>query len=175
MSYGRAWADQVATRVTRAMGGDTESRATISGSLDIASLVEPQIVAISRPQRLIDMFSNRAPVSGNAFEYFQQTVRTNNATAVADAALKPTSVLTVTPHTSPVPGVIAHLSEPTPLRVFYDHDEFVSWLTSEMVEGVLDALEKQIVSGDGSGENVVGLLKHRARPRWPGPVTPSRR
>ena len=70
---------------------------------------------------------------------------------------QPTSILTVTPHTDHC-RVIAHLSEPTPIRIWTDHDEFVSWLTTEMVEGVLDGLEKQIVSGNGTGENMVGLL-----------------
>ena len=147
---GRAAAPQHGRRAAGAAGGR-------SGSLDIPQLVEPSIIPIARPVRLIDLFSNRAPLDGNAFEYFQQTVRTNNATAVADAATKPTSVLTVAPHQDRC-RVIAHLSEPCPIRLWYDHDEFVAWLTSEMVNGVLDGLEHQIVAGDGSGENMLGLL-----------------
>lgn len=157
MAYGRQWAEQVAEKITRAMGHDGEQRAVVSGSIDIPSLVEPEIIAIARPARLIDLFNNRAPLAGNAFEYYQQTVRTNNATAVADAAVKPTSVLTVAAHTDRA-RVIAHLSEPTPNRLWEDHDELRSWLTSEMLEGVLDGLEDQIVSGDGLGENMTGLL-----------------
>ncbi|MGC2343666.1 MAG: phage major capsid protein [Mycobacterium sp.] len=96
-------------------------------------------------------------MEGNAFEYFQQTVRTNAATAVPDAGTKPTSTLTVAPHQDRC-RVIAHLSEPCPIRLWYDHDEFVAWLTSAMVNGVLDGLEHQIVAGDGTGENMRGLL-----------------
>jgi HK97 family phage major capsid protein len=84
-------------------------------------------------------------------------VRTNAATAVADNALKPTSTLTVEPIEDRA-RVIAHLSEPCPIRIWYDHESFVAWLTSEMVGGVLDGLEQQIISGDGSGENMTGLL-----------------
>lgn len=120
-------------------------------------VVEPSIVPIARPVRLIDLFSNRQQIDGNAFEYFVQTVRTLAATAVADAATKPTSTLTVAPHTDRC-RVIAHLSEPAPVRLWYDHDEFVAWLTSEMVNGVLDGLEAQIINGSGTGENMVGLL-----------------
>jgi HK97 family phage major capsid protein len=157
MTYGRVWADRVADKVTRAMGHDGERRAVVSGTIDIPSLVETEIIAIARPQRLIDLFPNRASVAGNAFEYYQQTVRDNKATAVPDAAVKPTSTLTVTPHTDRC-RVIGHLSEPTPNRLWVDHDELRSWLTTEMLQGVLDGLEDQVVAGDGTGENMLGLL-----------------
>jgi HK97 family phage major capsid protein len=32
-----------------------------------------------------------------------------------------------------------------------------SWLASEMAEGVLDALEQQVISGSGTGENMTGI------------------
>ena len=143
------------------MGSDGEERAVVSGSIDIPSLIEKDIIPISRPVRLIDLFSNRAPVAGNAFEYFVQTVRTNLATAVADNALKPTSTLTVAAHTDRC-RVVAHLSEATPVRLWTDHDELRSWLQSEMVQGVLDSLEQQIINGDPTGgntESMTGLLK----------------
>lgn len=158
MSYGRVWAQQVAEKLHRSMGGDgLERRVVVSGSIDIPQFIEPQVIPMARPQRLIDLFSNRLGLSGNAFEYFVQSARTNTATAVADNAVKPTSTLTVTPKTDRA-RVVAHLSEPTPLRLWYDHEEFVTWLTNEMVAGVLDGLEAQIVSGDGTGENMLGLL-----------------
>ncbi len=157
MSYGRVWAEQVAEKVRRVMGRDGEARAVISGTVDIPSLVEPNVIPIARPARLIDLFHNRAPVEGNAFEYYRQTVRDNAATAVADGDVKPTSTVTVAAHTDRC-RVIAHLSEPTPNRLWVDHDELRSWLVDEMVNGVLDGLEAQIVAGDGTGENMTGLL-----------------
>ncbi|MBX9638497.1 MAG: phage major capsid protein [Mycobacteriaceae bacterium] len=159
MSYARVWAQRVAEKLHRSMGGGDgmERRVVVSGSLDIPQFIEPQVIPMARPQRLIDLFTNRLALDGNAFEFFVQTARTNTATAVADNALKPTSTLTVAPKQDRC-RVIAHLSEATPLRLWYDHDEFVSWLTNEMVAGVLDGLEAQIVSGDGTGENMLGLL-----------------
>ena len=157
MAYGRAWAGQVAERVTRAMSRDSESRAVVSGSIDIPSLVETEIIPIARPLRLIDLFSNRIALEGNAFEYYVQTVRNNQARPVADNQVKPTSVLTVEPVTDRC-RVVAHLSEPTPIRLWDDHTELQSWLTSEMIGGVLDALEAQVIGGDGVAENFVGLL-----------------
>ena len=68
MSYGRMWSQQVADKVTRAMGRDGEERAVVSGSIDIPQLVETSVIPIARPVRLIDLFSNRAPVAGNSFD-----------------------------------------------------------------------------------------------------------
>ncbi|MFZ0226938.1 MAG: hypothetical protein WA285_02185 [Mycobacterium sp.] len=56
MTYGRQWAEQVAERLHRSMGGEQEQRVVVSGSLDIPQLVEPNIIAIARPVRLIDLF-----------------------------------------------------------------------------------------------------------------------
>ena len=157
-AYARNWSAQVADKLSRAMGrSDGETRTVVSGTIDIPALVETEIIPIARPLRLIDMFPNRTALAGNSFEYYQQTVRTSLAAPVADNALKPTSTLTVAPHTDRC-RVIAHLSEATPVRLWDDHNELQSWLTTEMIEGVLNALEAQIVAGDGTGENMLGLL-----------------
>ncbi|MBN7327385.1 phage major capsid protein [Mycobacteroides abscessus subsp. abscessus] len=152
---GTGWASRAATAVL-AMGG-TEGRNVVSGSIDIPELVEIEITPMARPKRLIDLLASRKPLSENSFEYLRQTLRTNNATVVPDAALKPTSLLTATPITDRA-RVIAHLSEPVVIRLLEDHRELERWLHDEMVEGVLDALEQQVISGTGSGENMVGLL-----------------
>jgi HK97 family phage major capsid protein len=157
MSYARQWAERVAEKLSRAMGGGQEHRAVTSGSIDIPQLIEPEVIPMARPQRLIDLFSNRLGLDGNAFEFYRQSVRTLTATAVADAGTKPTSTLTVAPIQDRC-RVVAHLSEAAPIRLWYDYEEFVSWLTNEMVGGVLDGLEAQIIAGDGSGENMTGLL-----------------
>lgn len=151
---GRDWARRTANEV-RKLGG--ESRAVVSGSFDVPTLVEPTVAGLPHTPRLIDLFSNRVTLESNAFEFFQQTARTNNATAVADGDVKPTSVLTVAPVTDRA-RVIAHLSEPAPIRLWQDQGSIIDWLWAEMVDGVLDAVEAQIVSGDNTGENMAGLL-----------------
>jgi HK97 family phage major capsid protein len=153
--------DQQATWAARAakalqnLGG--ESRAISSGSLDVPSLVEPNVVAKSRPARLIDLLVNRKSVDSNAFEYFRQTVRTNNAAPVADLGTKPTSTFTAEPVEDRC-RVIAHLSQPVPIRLWQDSTEAIQWLDSEMRNGVLDTLEAQVLSGAGTGENLTGIL-----------------
>ncbi|BBZ17149.1 phage major capsid protein [Mycolicibacterium gadium] len=150
----QAWAQRAAQAV-HAMGG--EGRALVSGAVDVPRLVEPNVTPLARPTRLIDLLVNRKQLEGNAFEYFRQTVRINNAAPVPDNALKPTSVLT-TEAVQDRARVIAHLSEPAPIRLLQDVEGLQVWLASEMAEGVLDALERQIIRGDGTGENVAGVL-----------------
>ena len=158
MMYARGWAERVAEKLRRSMGGGLgEQRAVVSGSIDIPSLVEPEIVAIARPTRLIDLLVNRRVATGQAIEYFRQTVRTSNADVVPDAALKPTSIYTVEGVTDHM-RVLAHLSEPTPNRLWADHSNLQSWLTAEMFGGLADALEAQVIAGDGVGENFDGIL-----------------
>ncbi|WP_445160793.1 phage major capsid family protein [Mycobacterium sp. Dal123C01] len=159
-----AWGRTAAQALRRDLGGK-ESRAVISGSVDIPNLVQPSVVAIPRPVRLIDLFTNRQGVDCMAFEYFRATVRTNNAAAVPDLAEKPTSVNTVVPVNDRC-RVIAHLSEPVPYRIWVDENEIANWLSTELAQGVLDALEAEAVGsaagtgpGTGSGEHMTGLLK----------------
>lgn len=93
------------------------------------------------------------PVS---FRYMRQTSRTNNAAPVASGALKPTSVYGLTS----VEGrlhVIAHVSEPIDKYQLQDGPSLAQFVQEEMVAGLHQALETQIVSGDGLGENLTGL------------------
>ena len=50
------------------------------------------------------------------------------------------------------------MSEALPERPFADHAELGDFLQMEMERGLFEALEDQIVSGDGTGENFTGLL-----------------
>jgi hypothetical protein len=93
------------------------------------------------------------PVS---FRYMRQTSRVNNAAPVAAGALKPTSTYGLVS----VEGrlhVIAHVSEPIDKYQLQDGPSLGQFVQEEMVAGLHQALETQIVSGDGLGENLTGL------------------
>lgn len=162
-SEAQAWAQRAAQAI-HAMGG--EGRALVSGAVDVPRLVEPTITPMARPKRLIDLLVNRKQIEGNAFEYFRQTLRTNNAAPVADGAVKPTSILTTTAIQDRA-RVVAHLSEPAPLRLLQDVEGLADWLATEMAEGVLDALERQIIVGNGAGENFTGVRAVAGRTQVP--------
>ncbi|MCZ0730477.1 phage major capsid protein [Mycolicibacterium iranicum] len=151
----RDWAQRAADTMIR-LGG--ENRAVVTGSFDVPQLIDPAVTPMARPLRLIDLLVNRTALTqGAGFEYFRQTVKTNNAAPVADLATKPTSINTVTPVQDRA-RVVAHLSEPAPVRLLQDAPALAEWLETEMAAQVLDALERQIVQGNGTGENFTGIL-----------------
>lgn len=153
-NHARHWAAETANRIASTFG---ERRAVVAGTIDVPSLILPFVVETPWPVRLIDLIINRQVAESNAFEYYQQIARTNNAAPVADLAQKPTSVFTLEAHDDRC-RVVAHLSQPVPYRYLRDVPELQSWLVREMYEGVMAALEAQIISGSGSGENMLGLL-----------------
>ncbi|BBY41807.1 phage major capsid protein [Mycolicibacterium celeriflavum] len=154
---GHGWAHRAADAIHKANRFDGEKRAITASSIDIPTLVQPNVVPMDRPGRIIDLLVDRQTVQSNAYEFWRQTTRTNNADVVADAAEKPVSVFTVTPIEDRV-RVVAHLSQPVANRLFFDHQELRTWLDSELREGLLDALEAQVVSGSGTGEDMSGIL-----------------
>lgn len=151
------WASRAADAIWRANSFDGETRAITASSIDLPALVLPQVVPMERPKRVVDLLVDRVESQSNAFEFWQQTTRTNNAVMVADLATKPTSVLTVTPVEDRL-RVLAHLSEEIPNRLWLDYDELRTFLITELYLGLLDALEQQVLNGDGTGENFTGIL-----------------
>jgi len=108
------------------------------------------------PRTLLDLV-RKTPASENSFSYLRQVVRDEKATVVADGQLKPTSIYTFE-EVEDRCRVIAHLSEPFPLRYLSDHDSMVQVLSSEMQLGVERALERELLAGDGTGEHFTGIL-----------------
>lgn len=130
-------------------------KALLTGTVNTPPAVD--VVQLpERPSVLLDLIG-RAPLTENTFSYLVQTLRDEKAAPVADGQLKPTSVYTFTEKEDRA-RVIAHLSEPFPLRYMSDHKTMIDVLQSEMVGGVVRALERQVLAGDGTGENFTGLM-----------------
>ncbi len=53
---------------------------------------------------------------------------------------------------------MAHLSQPVPERLFADHADLLDFLGSEMEAGLRRAVADQVINGDGTGEEMTGLL-----------------
>ncbi len=150
-----AWARDVASRITEVVG-DHGVKAITTGGIDIPQVISPAVTTPAlKPNRLLELLTTKT-LDGNEFEYLRQTVRTNNAAVVADNATKPTSVYTFE-EASGRARVIAHLSEPFPIRYLSDHDEVTNILGSQMAEDMYRILESEILAGSGSGEHFTGL------------------
>lgn len=149
------WARRTALQIA---GTGREQRAISTGTLDVPSLVLPYVTEIPWPTRLIDLFSNRVGAESNAVEFYreQASARDNQATVVADLQTKPTSTFTIEPVQDRC-RVVAHVSEPIPIRLLQDVPALQSWLASTMAQGVLAGLETQAILGTGTGEDMTGL------------------
>jgi len=153
---GRRFAHDAATTLQKLSG---ETRAVISGSVDVPLLVDlpTPLFETPFPARLIDVLGNRISIDSYAFDYYRQTARVNNAAPVADLALKPTSTFTVE-LVSGQAQIIATLSQPAPLRIWWHFQTLVDWLYQQAYGSVMDAVEQQVISGTGSAPQQYGIL-----------------
>lgn len=151
---GSAWAKSVLDNM-RTVAAGVGVKALLSGEISTPPAVTvaplPDI-----PTRLLDLVPREA-LGEQTFSYLRQTVRTNNADVVADNALKPTSTYTFE-EIEDRARVIAHLSEPFPLRYATDHTSMLQVLDGQMVTGIFEKIEQLIVSGTGLDEEWEGIL-----------------
>ncbi|PCE15901.1 hypothetical protein AUC47_10265 [Microbacterium sp. SZ1] len=154
------WAAEVADRLVKSMPGPGGSKALISGSIDVPSIIGQPVETVTRPRTILDLIqtpSSPANGNGNTFQYLRQTARTNNAAAVPDNTEKPTSVLTFGDVESKF-SVYAHLSEAMPLRYLTDFRGLTEILQEQLAAGLLEAIENDIIDGDGTGDAFTGIL-----------------
>lgn len=151
---GSTWAKAVQDRLRR-----TADRAGVKSLLTGQVTVPPVVEIVDLPlvpTRLLDLVQ-RERLDENTYSYLRQVVRTDAANVVADLAVKPTSVYTFQ-EVDERARVVAHLSEPFPLRFLEDYAEMAAILDSQMVGGVLTRVEQQLVSGTGLGEEFTGIV-----------------
>ncbi|MBZ2195971.1 phage major capsid protein [Occultella gossypii] len=116
----------------------------------------PSSLAQERPPRLIDVLP--ASVKAAVYKVLKQTVIASPGTAgvVAPGDVKPTKKLGL--HTEEARlRVIAVLSEPVDKYLLEDASNLRTWVGAELVDAILDALELEVLAGDGTGEHFTGL------------------
>ena len=101
-------------------------------------------------------------IESMAFEYYRQTARTNNAAPVADLAQKPVSDFTVE-LVSGQAQYIATLTQPAPVRIWWHFQTLVDWLQVQSIGSVWDAVEAQVISGNGTAPIRRGFWRRRGR------------
>lgn len=152
-----AWAKNAAGALA-STAASVGSKAVVAGSYETGQMLSTDIDRIPEyPTRLLDLLVNRRPVEANTFAFLRQNARHHNAAAVADGAEKPVSVYSFEDVEDRV-RVLAHLSEDIPLRILDDIAEITTFLEDEMEGGLLREIERQVISGAGTGEDMAGLL-----------------
>lgn len=112
----------------------------------------------SLPQRglMIRDLLNVVPTTSGSVDYARQTTRTNNAAVVAEGATKPTSNYIWEQINAPV-RTIAHLAKLT-RQALDDAVQLQGEVDSEMRYGLGIAEEVEVLTGDGTGQHLTGLI-----------------
>lgn len=139
-----------------------------SGTAVGGSLVQNDVLPgvkvpiLLRPLNLLDLIPTSRTVS-DSIEYVAETAFTNAAAPVPEATAttgtsgtKPESTLTYATLLAPV-RTIAHWI-PVTNRMLADAPALQGQIEARLLQGLDLVLESQIISGDGTGENMTGIL-----------------
>lgn len=91
------------------------------------------------------------------YRYMRQTLRDNNAAIVAPGATKPTSVVSVESITGEL-QVFAHISEAVDEYLLKDAEPLASFLSTQLLYMLREAVEEEVLNGDGSTGHLRGIL-----------------
>lgn len=147
-----------------ALGGrgtiDLNLKTTLMGSTDSAgSLVVPQRdQLVGMPQRRLTIRDLLTVInsSSGSIEYPHVTSRPNAAAPVAEGALKPESAMTLELKSVPM-RVIAHWI-PASRQILDDAPQLEGEINSELLYGLAVKEEAQLLFGDGTGQNLSGMV-----------------
>lgn len=139
----------------KAVYGSTDA----AGGALLQNVRVDNVAPAQRPPAILDLI-NVTTTTGDAVEYAELTTRTNNAAAVAeftngDFGLKPESDLVWALRTETVKTIATWV--PTSRRILSDVPRLQNTVDVELTEMLRVALENQVISGSGAGENFTGL------------------
>lgn len=165
----KSFAEQTAIDLQKSWDGkssgkvDVKSFDKVLGSTagSAGALIQPQVNAgILMPglRRLTirDLLA-QGRISSNSLEYVRENVFTNSAAPVAEGTLKPESNLTFSKETANV-KTIAHWIQAS-RQVMDDAPMLESYVNNRLLFGLALNEEAQLLNGDGTGDNLIGLNK----------------
>ena len=141
-------------------GGIGASAITPSGTVTVPAVSDGIVSHPDRPRRILEVLAQSALRLRNTDQhrFLREITRQHNAAPVAPGAKKPTSNYAVEPVDGRV-RTIAHLTPPIERQTLADAPVLMQYLDGSLSLGVILALEDQIVSGDGTGENLLGFAE----------------
>jgi HK97 family phage major capsid protein len=133
---------------------------TTDANGSVGDAINPQrlpgvIAPIDRPMTIRDLLMP-GRTSSNAIEYVKETGWTNAAAPVAETAQKPESTLKFDLVTTTV-RTIAHWVHASK-QVLDDIPMLESYIDQRLRYGLMYAEELQLLQGDGTGQNLLGLI-----------------
>lgn len=134
---------------------DLTSAADSAGTLVVPNRVPGVVAGPDRELRLRDLM-NVQNTDSNAIEYVTETGYTNNAAPVKEGNLKPQSNITFDVATATV-KTIAHWI-PATRQILSDAAQLQNYINNRLTYGLKLVEESQILYGDGTGENLQGIM-----------------
>ena len=123
---------------------------TVGGVSDQGFVEDPKVVL-----NIENLFAH-APIADNTFLYMPLTV-TGNAGFVAEGSAKPETTFKVDAKTGQVKTIATwtKVSE----QLFADKSQLINILDNNLTHAVDVTVQNQLISGDGTGENLSGISK----------------
>ena len=148
----------LATTDTLGAAGDTVQVTRVAG------IVAP-------PERRMTVRDLITPgrMDGNALEYVKETGFVNNAGMVAEAAAKPQSDLKFD-LVSTTAKVVAHYVKAS-RQILSDSSMLASYIDGRLRYGLAFNEEQQLLNGDGTGQNLLGIIPQATAYAAPGGLT----
>jgi HK97 family phage major capsid protein len=147
----------------------TSSTANQAGAVGAAiqAFRDPTIVPLPQRRPIVRDLLTVVPMTGGVAEYVVQTGRANNAAMVAETQPKPGSDFKFELRNAPA-RVVAHFTKAS-RQVLDDIPQLQNIIDTELLEGLALKEESQILSGDGTGQNLLGLTVNA--PAFVSPIT----
>lgn len=132
----------------------TDAAGSVGDAIENTRL--PGILAL--PQRRLTVRDLISPgqMDGNTLDYVQETGFTNNAGMVAEGGTKPSSDIKLNLLTTSA-KVIAHWMKAS-RQVLDDIAQLRSMIDQRLLYGLAYKEEQQLLNGDGTGQNLLGLI-----------------
>lgn len=131
-----------------------ETKATSAGL--VIPNYDPTIQPGIRQELRIRDLLTTIPVSGQSYSYFKELLHTRGAAAVAEGALKPTSNVTFETVTDRVKKLAVWM--PVTDEALDDVPQLLGYIQELLRYDLKLEEEAQILKGDGTGENLNGLM-----------------
>lgn len=155
IAKGNAWKGRASFNIKATITSATTDAAGSAGDL-----IRPDRLAgiVAPPDRPMTIRSLLMPgrTSSNAIEYIKETGFTNAAAPVAEAAAKPQSDLKFDIETTAV-RTLAHWVLATK-QILDDVPQLQSYIDARLRYGLAYVEETQLLTGDGTGQNLLGLI-----------------
>lgn len=151
----QSYADLMAGKISRARVELASPVTTPSGF--VPEHVRPGIQhAPEIPNNVKAVFTS-VPTSSDQIKYLCEKTFTNNAAEVAEGTQKPESTMDFETKNAPV-VTIAHFVRVTK-QLAADAPALAAYVNARMLYGLNRRIEKQLLNGDGEGENLSGMFK----------------